>query len=305
MAPLQPTVDPAQQDYYDLTSPSRRLGRGRHAVVVECRGRNDRVYAMKLFKEDSRDRITREIRILRFLGFGPNIIRIVDIVQGEEGADVGIVLEYVENIDYRTLYPRFTDSDIRYYTREILKALDFAHTLGVMHRDIRPQNVVIDHANKKLRLIGWGSAEFCSPGTEHDCCVGLNKPPEILLGYEQYGRGVDIWCLGNMLASMIFRKDPFFHGSSLLDQLVNIAKVLGTEKLYSLAEDLGIEMEPRELEALGHREETPWGTFVDSANDHLATEEGIDLVDRLLRYDPIERLTAGQALRYPYYRSLD
>lgn len=69
---------------------------------------------------------------------------------GLQGADVGIVLEYVENIDYRTLYPRFTDSDIRYYTREILKALDFAHTLGVMHRDIRPQNVVIDHANKKV-----------------------------------------------------------------------------------------------------------------------------------------------------------
>jgi casein kinase II subunit alpha len=83
MAPIQSTADQALQDFYDLT-PSRRLGRGRHAIVVECRSRNDRVYAMKLFKEDSRDRIAREIEILRYFRSGPNIIQIVDIVQGEE-----------------------------------------------------------------------------------------------------------------------------------------------------------------------------------------------------------------------------
>ncbi|OBS24581.1 hypothetical protein FPOA_05123 [Fusarium poae] len=299
MAPIQSIVDPGLQDFYDLTPP-RRLGRGRHAIVVECRSRNSQVYAMKLFKDDSRDRIAREIEILRYLRSGPNMIQIVDVVQGEEGADIGIVLEYIENIDYRTLYPRFTDSDIRYYTKELLKALEFAHDLGVMHRDVRPLNVVIDHRRRKLRLIGWSSAEFYQPGGEYDCCVGLNKPPEILLSHERYDCSVDMWCLGNMLASMIFKKDPFFHGHSLLDQLVRISKVLGTEKLYRLAEQLDIVIEQEEYEALGHREEKSWVSFVDSGNEHLATREGMDLVDRLLRFDPRERITAREALQHCY-----
>ena len=123
---------------------------------------------MKLFKEDSRERIAREIEFLQLLKSGTNMIQMVDVVQGEEvrcscishrteikygkGADIGIVLEYVDNTDFRTLYPRFTDFDIRYYTREILKGLEFAHGKCIMHRDIRPQNVVIDHHQRKVTL---------------------------------------------------------------------------------------------------------------------------------------------------------
>ena len=69
-----------------------------------------------------------------------------------KGAEIGIVLEYVDNTDFRTLYPRFTDFDIRYYTREILKGLEFAHGQGIMHRDVRPQNVVIDHQQRKVAI---------------------------------------------------------------------------------------------------------------------------------------------------------
>ncbi|RGP77215.1 cmgc ck2 kinase [Fusarium longipes] len=289
MAPIQPAASSGLQNFYDL-APPRRLGRGRHAIVVECRNPSDRVYAMKLFKEDSRDRIAREIEILQYLRSGPNIIQIVDVVQGEEGANIGIVLEYIDNTDYRALYPRFSGLDIRYYTKELLKALEFAHDLGVMHRD--------------LRLIGWSSAEFYQPGDEYSCCVGLWKPPEILLGHEKYDCSVDMWCFGNMLAAMIFRKEPFFHGNSLLDQLLAIAKVLGTERLYRAVEQLEIEMEPQYFEALDNREETPWVSFVNNENDHLATREAIDLVDQLLRFDPRERITASEALRHAYYEDV-
>ncbi|KAJ4117603.1 hypothetical protein NW768_010970 [Fusarium equiseti] len=260
---------------------------------------------MKLFKEDSRDRITREIEVLQLLRSGPNMIDMVDVVQGEEGANIGIVLEYVNNTDFRTLYPRFTDFDIRYYTREILKALEFAHGQGIMHRDVRPHNVVIDHQQKKLRLIGWSSAEFYQPGTEYDGCIGLNKPPEVLLGYEKYDCSVDMWCFGNMLAAMIFRKEPFFHGISLTDQLVNIAKVLGSDRIYEFVEQYEITMFPEDREALGHRDEEPWESFKNEGNRHLATMEAISFVDRLLRVDPAERLTASEALSHFYYAGLD
>nr|CEG05209.1 unnamed protein product [Fusarium clavum] len=303
MAPIRPTGDPGFHQFYDLTS-SPRLGRGRHAIVVECRNPSGQVYAMKLFKEDSRDRITREIEVLQVLRSGPNMIQMVDVVQGEEGANIGIVLEYVDNTDFRTLYPRFSEFDIRYYTREILKAFEFAHDQGIMHRDVRPHNVVIDHQHRKLRLIGWSSAEFYEPGREYDCCIGLNKPPEVLLDYEKYDCSVDMWCLGNMLAAMIFRKEPFFSGSSLTDQLIKIAMVLGSDRIYDFVEQYQITMYPEDREALGHWNGEPWENFKNEGNQHLATTEAILFVDRLLRVDPAERLTASEALSHFYYADL-
>lgn len=116
-----------------------------------------------------------------------------------------------------------------------------------------------------------------------------------------------MWCFGNMLAAMIFRKEPFFHGICNIDQLARIADVLGTDKLYRFVEQYDIAMDPEDLEALGHREVEPWTGFISDENYLVATEEGIDLVDRLLRFDPrVRRLVvpfycnANPSLGSPY-----
>lgn len=62
-----------------------------------------------------------------------------------------MIFESVDNIDFRTLYPTFTDMDVRYYMYELLKALDYSHSMGIMHRDVKPHNVMIDHPNRKVR----------------------------------------------------------------------------------------------------------------------------------------------------------
>ncbi|KAF5707051.1 CMGC CK2 kinase [Fusarium globosum] len=263
--------------------PESGAGRGRHAIVFECRDPSGRIYAMKLFKQDSRDRIRRELEIFQYLENGPNIIKFIDAVQGEEGSDIGIVLEYVDNTDFRTLYPRFNDMDIRYYTRELLRALDFAHSQGVMHRDVRPHNV--------LRLIGWSSADFYRPDEDLGTCVGLWKPPELLLSYERYDFSIDMWCFGAMLAAMIFRKEPFFHGVSLIDQLRKIAEVLGTDKLYRFVNEYDLELNDEELEALGQHHEQAWTDFINSDNEMLVSDEALSLIDQLLRFDPKARAT--------------
>ncbi|XP_054673265.1 casein kinase II subunit alpha-like isoform X2 [Grus americana] len=186
---------------------------------------------------------------------------------------------------------------------EILKALDYCHSMGVMHRDVKPHNVMIDHEHRKLRLIDWGLAEFYHPGQEYNVRVASRyfKGPELLVDYQMYDYSLDMWSLGCMLASMIFRKEPFFHGHDNYDQLVRIAKVLGTEDLYDYIDKYNIELDPRFNDILGRHSRKRWERFVHSENQHLVSTEALDFLDKLLRYDHQTRLTARDAMEHPYF----
>ena len=107
--------------------------------------------------------------------------------------------------DFKILYPKFSDMDVRYYILELLKALDFCHSRGIMHRDVKPHNVMIDHEKRQLRLIDWGLAEFYHPGTEYNVRVASRyfKGPELLVDFQEYDYSLDMWSLGCMFASMV------------------------------------------------------------------------------------------------------
>ena len=88
-----------------------------------------------------------------------------------------------------------------------------------MHRDVKPQNLVIDHEKRQIRLIDWGLAELYFPGREYNVRVASRyyKGPELLVDEQRYHYSLDMWSLGTMLATMvrvmqIFLKDPFFYG---------------------------------------------------------------------------------------------
>jgi len=208
----------------------------------------------------------------------------------------------VNNTDFKVLYPTLTDMEIRYYIHEILIGLDYCHSNGVMHRDIKPHNIVIDHSNKKLRIIDWGLAELYHPGREYNVRVASRyfKGPELLVDLQDYDYSLDLWSLGAMLAGMIFRKEPFFHGHDNYDQLVKIAKVLGTDELYAYLEKYDLELDAHFDGLLGRWPRKPWNKFVTAENTHLVTPEAIDFIDKLLRYDHQERLTAQEAMNHPY-----
>jgi casein kinase II subunit alpha len=265
---------------------------------------------VKVLKPVKKKKIKREIKILQNLAGGPNIVALLDVVRDSQSKTPSLIFEYVNNTDFRSLYPKFTDLDVRFYIFELLKALDYCHSKGIMHRDVKPHNVMIDHENRKvsgpprserrrehpmanaplslqLRLIDWGLAEFYHPGTEYNVRVASRyfKGPELLVDFQEYDYSLDMWSLGAMFASMIFRKEPFFHGNSNSDQLVKIAKVLGTDDLFDYLDKYEIELDAQYDDILGRFPKKPWHSFVTTENQRFVSNEAIDFLDKLLRYD--------------------
>lgn len=263
-------------------------GRGKYSEVFE--GINIVNYqkcVIKVLKPVKKKKIKREIKILQNLSGGPNIVGLLDVVRDSQSKTPSLIFEHINNTDFRTLYPKFQDMDVRYYIYELLKALDYCHSKGIMHRDVKPHNVMIDHESKKLRLIDWGLAEFYHAGTEYNVRVASRyfKGPELLVDFQEYDYSLDMWSLGAMFASMIFRKEPFFHGNSNSDQLVKIAKVLGTEDLFDYLDKYDIELDAQYDDILGRFPKKSWSTFINTDNQRFVSNDALDFLDKLLRYD--------------------
>ncbi|RAL40732.1 hypothetical protein DM860_008430 [Cuscuta australis] len=295
------TIQWGEQDDYEVI---RKVGRGKYSEVFEgVYSTNNVKCVIKILKPVKKKKIKREVKILQNLCGGPNIVKLLDIVRDQQSKTPSLVFEYVNNTDFKVLYPTLSDFDIRYYIYELLKALDYCHSQGIMHRDVKPHNVLIDHEKRKLWLIDWGLAEFYHPGKEYNVRVASRyfKGPELLVDLQDYDYSLDMWSLGCMFAGMIFRKEPFFYGQDNYDQLVKIAKVLGTAELNAYLTKYRLELDPNFSALVGRHSRKPWSRFINSENQHVAVPEAIDFVDKLLRYDHQERPTAKEAMAHPYF----
>mmetsp|Transcript_1021 Transcript_1021/g.1589 ORF Transcript_1021/g.1589 Transcript_1021/m.1589 type:complete len:378 (+) Transcript_1021:192-1325(+) len=296
-------IDWSTQDAYEVI---RKVGRGKYSEVFEgVNKENGQQCIVKVLKPVRFKKIKREISILQNLCGGVNIIKLLDVVRDPQSKTPSLVMEYVDNTDFRTLFPKLTDYDVRYYIFELLKAVQFAHSKGIMHRDIKPHNVMIDHNQRKLRLIDWGLAEYYHPHQEYHVRVASRffKGPELLVNLKEYDYALDLWSIGCMFAGMIFMMEPFFHGSDNYDQLIKIAKVLGTEKLFTYLETYNLPL-PAYFKSIltKHKyNEIPLTKFISNKNKHLAVDEAIDFLSKLLIYDHAKRLTAEEAMNHPYF----
>jgi casein kinase II subunit alpha len=162
---------------------------------------------------------------------------------------------------------------------------------------------MIDHKKRKLRLIDWGLAEFYHPKREYNVRVASRyfKGPELLVNMRDYDYSLDMWSLGCMFAGMIFIIHPFFHGRDNDDQLVRIAKVLGTDDMNKYLDKYNLVLEPQFDDMMGKYKRKPWKSFINDENHHLCSDEALDFLDKLLQFDHQARLTCKEAMEHPYF----
>jgi len=207
-----------------------------------------------------------------------------------------------------------SEEEIKYFIYNLLLALKGLHSRGIMHRDVKPRNVLInrsfpgDEAKRSLCLTDLGLADFYVPGQQYNVRVASRhyKGPELLLGYEFYDYSLDIWGVGCILAGLLLRREPFFRGRDNIDQLAKICAVLGFPDLYDYCEKYDISLSNDLQNAISRKRQNSrrkWVTMC-ALGCPAPSSDGLDLLDRLLIYDHAQRPSAEEAMQHSFFDSV-
>ncbi|XP_065173575.1 mitogen-activated protein kinase 1 [Atheta coriaria] len=246
-------------------------------------------------------RTLREIKILtRFRH--ENIIDIRDILRAvtiEEMKDVYIVQWLMETDLYKLLKSqRLSNDHVCYFLYQILRGLKYIHSANVLHRDLKPSNLLLN-TTCDLKICDFGLARVADP--EHDHTGFLTeyvatrwyRAPEIMLNSKGYTKSIDIWSVGCILAEMLSNR-PIFPGKHYLDQLNHILGVLGSPSQEDL--DCIINEKARGyLQSLPFKPKVPWVKLFPNADP-----KALDLLDKMLTFNPHNRIVVEDALAHPY-----
>ncbi|KAG6886146.1 hypothetical protein C0993_000664 [Termitomyces sp. T159_Od127] len=143
-------IDWSSPERYEIV---RRVGGGKYSEVFEgIDTANNEQCIIKVLKPVAAKKIKREIKVLRNLTGGPNVVALLDVVLDPSCRFHSLIMEYVKNIEWKSLFVQLTESDIKHYTFQLLKALDFVHAHGIMHRDVKPGNVMVDCQRRQVWL---------------------------------------------------------------------------------------------------------------------------------------------------------
>jgi len=214
-----------------------------------------------------------------------------------------LVFEYMESDLEKLIGARQTrlpEGAAKAHMAALLGALEHCHANSLLHRDVKPNNVLIA-PDGTAKLSDFGLARFLEPDSPSGPALTLQishtwyKPPELLLGNKHYGAEVDVWAAGCVFAELISRK-VLFKGSSELDQLQQIFELLGTpsEGCYK---DLPLH------DCMLMFKESPGKPLSSAfAGCELASGDALDLLSRMLHLDPRQRISAAEALEHRYFR---
>mmetsp|Transcript_408 Transcript_408/g.725 ORF Transcript_408/g.725 Transcript_408/m.725 type:complete len:302 (+) Transcript_408:91-996(+) len=283
-----------------------KIGEGTYGVVYKarCKQTNDQIALKKIRLNQADEGVPstaiREIALLKELQH-VNIVRLRDVVH--QNMRLYLVFDFLD-LDLKKLMdssPGFCQDRllIKTYMYQLISGTAHCHSHRVLHRDLKPQNLLIDNTSRCLKLADFGLARaFGIPirTYTHEVVTLWYRAPEILLGARHYSTPVDLWSIGCIFAEMATHK-PLFPGTSEIEQLYKIFRVLGTpsEETWPGVENF-----------VDYTHTFPqWHpTDLRDMFEHHLEPAGIDLLSKLLVYEPTGRITAREALKHPYFAEL-
>ncbi|KAL0746695.1 hypothetical protein Bca101_028697 [Brassica carinata] len=284
----------------------RVVGQGSFGVVFQAKClETGETVAIKKVLQDRRYK-NRELQTMRLFDH-PNVVSLKHCFFSTTEKDelyLNLVLEYVPETvhrvikHYNKLNQRMPLIYVKLYTYQIFRALSYIHRcIGVCHRDIKPQNLLVNPHTHQVKLCDFGSAKVLVKGEPNISyiCSRYYRAPELIFGATEYTTAIDVWSAGCVLAELLLGQ-PLFPGESGVDQLVEIIKVLGTPT----REEIKC-MNPNYTEfKFPQIKAHPWHKIFHKR----MPPEAVDLVSRLLQYSPNLRSAALDTLVHPFFDEL-
>mmetsp|Transcript_24005 Transcript_24005/g.61573 ORF Transcript_24005/g.61573 Transcript_24005/m.61573 type:complete len:315 (-) Transcript_24005:295-1239(-) len=293
-----------------------KVGEGTYGKVYKARHKKTgQIVALKktrleMEEEGVPSTALREVSVLQMLNESNHVVKLLSVEHVEENGRpiLYLVFEYLST-DLKKYMDRNGKGPanplprhiVKSFVYQLIKGTAHCHKHGVMHRDLKPQNLLVDDSNKDfpvLKIADLGLARaFSIPikSYTHEIVTLWYRSPEVLLGGTHYSTPVDMWSVGCIFAEMA-RKTPLFPGDSEFQQLLHIFKTLGT---------------PNERMWPGVEKFRDWHDFPQWQPQDLARifpdlePAGIDLLKQTLEYDNSKRISAKEALNHPYFDDLD
>ncbi|KAK9447945.1 kinase-like domain-containing protein [Limtongia smithiae] len=249
-------------------------------------------------------RTLREIKLLKYFNH-ENIISILDIQRPasfDEFNEVYLIQELMETDMHRVIRTQtLSDDHCQYFIYQTLRALKAMHSANVLHRDLKPSNLLLN-ANCDLKVCDFGLARSVASADNNQgfmteyVATRWYRAPEIMLTFKEYTKAIDMWSVGCILAEMLSGK-PLFPGKDYHNQLTLILDVLGTptmEDYYAVRSARAREY----IRSLPFKKRVPFSALFPGVNP-LA----IDLLEKMLTFNPSKRITVEDALQHPYLES--
>ncbi|KAI5352046.1 hypothetical protein L3X38_004937 [Prunus dulcis] len=249
----------------------------------------------------------REINIL--LSFHhPSIVDVKEVVVGSNLDSIFMVMEYMEH-DLKALMETkkepFSQSEVKCLMLQLLEGVKYLHDNWVLHRDLKTSNLLLNNCGE-LKICDFGlSRQYGSPLKPYTHLVVTlwYRAPELLLGAKEYSTAIDMWSLGCIMAELL-SKEPLFNGKTEFDQLDKIFRILGTPNEtiwpgYSKLPGVKVNFVKHPYNLL--RKKFPATSFTGSP---VLSDAGFNLLNKLLTYDPEERITAADALNHEWFREV-
>ena len=156
-----------------------------------------------------------------------------------------LVFEYLEGIDVMNMYQTFTLDQIRILLRSLLESLSAAHDLGIVHRDVKLSNIIILHNFSEVKLIDWGCATFVNECMSSRAGSREGRPPDMLLGYHNYGFGCDVWAVGILIIFILNKGIIPWKARNSKETLIKLSEFVGGELIKDYSKKLNLEIDSK------------------------------------------------------------